>query len=46
MMLAAPGGMERTESEYASLFAKAKYRLTRVVPTESAVSVVEAVPEA
>lgn len=43
-MLVIPGGQERTEAEYADLLGKAGFRLTRVVPTESAVSVVEAVP--
>ncbi|HEY6929293.1 MAG TPA: methyltransferase [Thermoanaerobaculia bacterium] len=42
-MLTMPGGQERTESEYAALLEKAGFRLTRVVPTQSAVSVVEAV---
>ncbi|MBC8107216.1 MAG: methyltransferase [Anaerolineae bacterium] len=42
MMLVGPGGRERTEQEYAALLGKAGLRLTRVVPTESAVSVVEA----
>jgi len=46
MMLVGPGGQERTEQEYGKLLAKAGFRLTRVVPTESAVSVVEAVPVA
>ena len=36
--------LERTEAEYASLLAQARFGLTRVVPTESIVSVVEAVP--
>ena len=44
VMLVIPGGQERTESEYAGLLAKAGFRLTRVVPTDSIVSVVEAVP--
>ncbi len=44
IMLALPGGQERTEVEYASLLAKAGLKLSRVVPTESAVSVVEALP--
>ena len=44
MMLVGPGGRERTEQEYCKLFAQAGFRLTRVVPTESAVSVVEALP--
>jgi O-methyltransferase len=43
-MLVAPGGQERTEPEYAALLAKAGLRLTRVVPTESPVSVVESRP--
>jgi O-methyltransferase/methyltransferase family protein len=38
------GGIERTESEYADLLARAGFRLTRVVPTPSPMSVVEAVP--
>jgi alkyl hydroperoxide reductase subunit AhpC/SAM-dependent methyltransferase len=42
MMLVGPGGQERTEQEYGKLLAKAGFRVTRVVPTESAVSVVEA----
>ena len=42
-MLVMPGGQERTEAEYAALLEKAGFRLTRVVPTASAVSVVEAV---
>jgi hypothetical protein len=43
MMLVGPGGQERTEQEYGALLGKAGFRLTRVVPTTSAVSVVEAV---
>ena len=42
VMLAVPGGQERTEQEYCVLLAKAGFRLERVVPTDSAVSVVEA----
>jgi len=45
MMLVGPGGQERTEEEYGALLDKARFRLKRVVPTESAVSVVEAVLE-
>jgi hypothetical protein len=44
VMLAWAGGQERTEPEYRALLDKARFRLTRVVPTESAVSVVEAFP--
>ncbi|WOH62522.1 methyltransferase [Bradyrhizobium sp. BWC-3-1] len=43
VMLVALGGRERTEAEYASLLSKAGFRLTRVVPTKSAASIVEAV---
>ena len=43
VMLVALGGRERTEPEYASLLSKAGFRLTRVVPTKSAASIVEAV---
>ena len=42
MMLVGPGGQERTEAEYGDLLGKAGFRLRRVVPTASAVSVVEA----
>jgi hypothetical protein len=42
MMLVGPGGQERTEPEYAELLAKAGLKLTRVIPTASPVSVVEA----
>ncbi len=42
-MLVVTGGQERTEAEYGLLLAKADFHLTRVVPTNSAVSVVEAV---
>lgn len=43
VMLVVPGGQERTEAEYSTLLGKAGFRLVRVVPTESAVSVVDAV---
>ncbi|WP_455377511.1 methyltransferase [Petrachloros mirabilis] len=42
MMLVGPGGQERTEPEYCTLLSKAGLRLTKVVPTDSAVSIVEA----
>jgi O-methyltransferase domain/Dimerisation domain len=42
VMLVLTGGRERTESEYGSLLSKADLRLTRVVPTNSAASIVEA----
>jgi O-methyltransferase domain/Dimerisation domain len=43
VMLAMPGGEERTEREYAELLRKAGFELCRVVPTESQVGIVEAV---
>jgi hypothetical protein len=42
MMLVGPGGQERTEPEYRALLKRAGLRLTQVIPTDSAVSVVEA----
>ena len=44
MMLLVPGGEERTASEYAELVARSGFQVERVVPTTSAVSVVEARP--
>ncbi|HEX5030132.1 MAG TPA: methyltransferase [Candidatus Eisenbacteria bacterium] len=44
MMLVGPGGQERTAFEFAALLEKAGFRLTKVVPTSTPVSVVEAVP--
>ena len=38
------GGQERTEKEYRELLDKAGFRLTRVAPTDTAVSVLEAFP--
>jgi O-methyltransferase domain/Dimerisation domain len=43
IMLTVAGGQERTEQEYKTLLGKAGFRLTQVVPTKSAVSIVEAV---
>jgi len=43
VMLAVPGGRERTADEYGALLAPTGLRVERVVPTASAVSVVEAV---
>jgi hypothetical protein len=42
MMLVGPGGQERTEPEYRALLHKAGLRLVKVLPTDSPVSVVEA----
>jgi hypothetical protein len=41
-MLLLPGGKERTADEFAALFDRAGFELTRVVPTKSALSVIEA----
>ena len=43
MMMLVPGGEERTAAEYAELLEPNGFRVTRVVPTASPVSVVEAV---
>ncbi len=43
-MLVLPGGRERTEAEYAEMYAKAGFRLERVVPTPTEVSVIEGRP--
>lgn len=40
-MLLIPGGKERTESEYRTLFERAGFELTRIVPTSTDVSIVE-----
>jgi hypothetical protein len=42
VMLTVPGGRERTPDEYRDLLAKAGLRLTRIVPTPSPVSIIEA----
>jgi ubiquinone/menaquinone biosynthesis C-methylase UbiE len=44
VMLTFTGGLERTEAEYRDLYARAGFRLTRVVPTASTVSVIEGEP--
>jgi len=43
-MLVFTGGCERTESEYRELLAASGFQLTRIVPTQSPVSVIEAMP--
>jgi hypothetical protein len=40
-MLLIPGGKERTEAEYRTLFESAGFHLTRIVPTATEVSVIE-----
>jgi hypothetical protein len=42
VMLAIPGGEERTAGEYAKLLASAGLKMTRVIPTASEISIVEA----
>jgi O-methyltransferase domain len=44
IMLAFPGGMERTETEYRDLFTRSGFQLTKVTPTKSAVNVFEGRP--
>jgi SAM-dependent methyltransferase len=43
-MLVVPGGQERSEDEYRVLLEKAGFRLTRVVPTRTSASIIEAIP--
>jgi hypothetical protein len=43
-MLVGPGGLERTEEEFRRLFESAHFRLTRIVPTSTWVSVIEGEP--
>jgi hypothetical protein len=41
-MLLMPGGRERTEEEFRALFERAGFNMTRIVPTKSPLSVIEA----
>ncbi len=43
-MLATTTGQERTEYEYRALLGKAGFKLNRVIPTSSAISIIEAFP--
>lgn len=43
-MMMFPGGRERTADQFAELFAGAGFKLTRIVPTASSLSVIEAHP--
>jgi len=43
-MLLIPGGQERSQEEYRILLEKAGFRLTRVVPTRTSASIIEAIP--
>lgn len=44
MMLLVMGGRNRTEEEFRTLFEAGGFRLTRLIPTKSRVSIVEGVP--
>jgi hypothetical protein len=44
-MLVVPGGLERTEEEHRLLLTASGFRLERIVPTSSWISVIEGVPE-
>ncbi|MCH8291615.1 methyltransferase [Candidatus Poribacteria bacterium] len=44
LMLAVTGGRERTETEFDALFTASGFKLTRVVSTQSRVSLIEGVP--
>jgi carbamate kinase len=43
-MLCVATGQERTEAEHAELLDRAGFRLTRVIPSPTPMSIVEAVP--
>ncbi|MBW4622927.1 MAG: methyltransferase [Cyanosarcina radialis HA8281-LM2] len=45
MLLMTTGGRERTETEFRDLFAAAGFQLTRIVPTQCPLSIVEGVRE-
>ena len=44
MLVMMSGGKERTEAEFQELLVRAGFRLARVIPTKSTVSIIEAVP--
>lgn len=43
-MLLVPGGQERSQDEYRILLEEAGFRMTRVVPTRTSASIIEAIP--
>jgi len=43
-MMVFPGGIERTEEEYQSLFQESKLKLSRIIPTAGPMKILEAVP--
>jgi hypothetical protein len=44
IMLVMTGGRERTEKEWRTLLEKAGYKIERIIPTESFLSIIEAIP--
>ncbi len=44
MLVMTPGGRERSEADFRSLYERAGFKLTRIVPTPSPVCVIEGVP--
>ena len=45
MLAVSPGGRERTETDYADLVQTTGFKLTKIVPTEFDIGVIEAVKE-
>ncbi|MCX7595776.1 MAG: acetylserotonin O-methyltransferase, partial [Fischerella sp.] len=45
MLVMCPGGRIRTEEEFQHLFQAAGFRITKIIPTESEVSIIEAVKD-
>lgn len=45
MLVFTPSGRERTEAEFRALYEAAGFRLTRVIPTASPLSIIEGVPK-
>jgi len=45
VMLLIPGGKERTEAEYQTIFNEAGFELSRIVPTDTELSIVEGVKQ-
>jgi ubiquinone/menaquinone biosynthesis C-methylase UbiE len=43
-MLVMTGGIERTQKQFTELFAQAGFKLTRIVPTEAPLSLIEGIP--
>lgn len=43
MLVITSGGRERTEAEYRALFEKAGFKLTRIVPTQDEISIIEGI---